>query len=259
MIACRTLLNRTMVATLVATFTACAGAEPPRTVDGECGDVFGAEVCTWGTFAGEELVEFGATIPLATIDGAPADAEMEWPPATLAALRLPAEVRETTGFDHLGMNWEPHGHPPATFMAPHFDLHFYTLSPAEIAAIDCSDLQKPDMLPDGYELPDMDIPELGTLVGACVPTMGMHAVRQVELDETELFGASMIIGYYNQSLMSVEPMISQAKLQERQSFAMDIPTAPDPGAITSWPSGFEAVYDAESQAYRLTFRASEAE
>ncbi len=236
----------------LAALTACD--PPPRMVEGECGTVYGAQVCTWGTFAGQELLEFGATIPLATIEAAPAEAEMAWPPVTLASLRLPAEVREASGFDHLGINWEPHGHPPATFMTPHFDFHFYSMSPADIAAVDCSDLEKPSALPAGYALPDMDIPGLGTLVGVCVPTMGMHALPQDQLDKTDLFQATMIVGYYRRSPMSVEPMISRDKLREARSFALEVPALPDHGAVKTWPVGFEAVYDAPSQAYRFTFR-----
>ncbi len=69
----------------------------------------------------------GATVPLASIEGAPADADMVFPPVLVAVVRLPEEVREVTGFDHLGINWEAHGHPPALFMAPQFDFHFYTM------------------------------------------------------------------------------------------------------------------------------------
>ena len=34
---------------------------------------------------------------------------MVFPPPLIAAVRLPAEVREATGFDHLGINWEASG------------------------------------------------------------------------------------------------------------------------------------------------------
>ncbi len=250
-------LNRAAIIGLIVVASGCS--ERPRMVEGECQDMFGADVCTWGTISGDEVVEFGATIPLAAIEGAPADAEFAFPPVLVAAVRLPAEVREATGVDHLGINWEAHGHPPALFMTPHFDFHFFTLSPAEIAAVDCSDLEKPASLPSGYTLPDMEIPDLGTLVGLCVPAMGMHAMLEAELDDTDLFGASMIVGYYQQSLISVEPMISQAKLEARQSFVMDVPAVPDAGVVTAWPTGFEAVYDESAEAYRFVFRTTREE
>lgn len=248
----KTILNRAAIVGLVASFAACASA--PEIIDGECKDMFGADVCTWGVLNGDEVVEFGATVPLASIEGAPADAPFAFPPLLVAAVRLPAEVREATGFDHLGINWEAGGHPPHTWLTPHFDFHFYTMTPPEMAAVDCTNLEKPASLSDGYTLPDLDIPGLGMLVGLCVPTMGMHAARESELDDTEVFGATMIVGYYDQSLVSVEPMVTRAKFEERQSFALDVPTVPDAGVVTMWPAGFEAEYDAESQAYRFVFR-----
>ncbi len=229
-------------------------SEAPQTVHGECKDMFGADVCTWGVLNGDDVVEFGATIPLASIEGAPADAPMVFPPPLIAAVRLPAEVREATGFDHLGINWEASGHPPQTWMTPHFDFHFYTLTPTEMTAVDCTNLEKPASLPDGYTLPDIDIPGVGMLVALCVPGMGMHAARESLLDDTELFDATMIMGYYDQAFMSVEPMIARTTLEAQQSFSLDIPAVPDMGRAMMLPTGFEAVYDAEARAYRFVFR-----
>jgi hypothetical protein len=247
-------LRRAAVAGSIVLFAACASA--PEIIDGECQDMFGADVCTWGVMNGDDVVEFGATIPMASIDGAPADAPMEFPPPLIAAVRLPEEIRAATGFDHLGINWESMGHPPETWLTPHFDFHFYTLTPDEMAAVDCTNLEKPAAVPDGYMLPDMDIPGIGMLIGLCVPGMGMHSARETEMDDTELFDAAMIMGYYDQSFMSVEPMIARATFEAQQSFSLDIPAVPDPGRATMVPVSFEAEYDAEAQAYRFVFRVS---
>ena len=251
----RTILRPAVMAASIVSLGACAPSA--ETIDGECKDMFGADVCTWGVLNGDEVVEFGATIPLASIEGAPVDAPMVFPPPLIAAVRLPAEVREATGFDHLGINWEVTGHPPQTWQTPHFDFHFYTLTPTEMAAVDCTNLEKPASLPDGYTLPDIDIPGVGMLVALCVPGMGMHAARESLLDDTELFDATMIMGYYDQAFMSVEPMIARTTLEAQQSFSLDIPTVPDPGRATMLPTGFEAVYDAEAKAYRFVFRTGE--
>jgi hypothetical protein len=248
----RTSLNRIVIVGVIVTVSSCGGA--PRTVEGECKEVFGAEVCTWGTVSGDKVLEFGATIPLAAVDSAPTDAPMVFPPVLVAAIRLPVEVREATGFDHLGVNWEAHGHPPALYMSPHFDFHFYTRSPAEIAAVDCSNREKPASLPNGYALPDIEIPGMGTLVGLCVPAMGMHAMPQADLDGMGPFRAAMLVGYYDRSVVALEPMVSRARLQEARSFVLDMPAVPNAGAVTAWPKGFEAVYDESARAYRFVFR-----
>jgi hypothetical protein len=236
-----------LAATLAA---ACSG---PREVAGECREVFGGDVCTWGTLAGGEVSEFGVTFPMASVTGAPMGGEMTFPPVPDAVIPLPAAVAAATGFDHLGFNWEAHGHPPALFLTPHFDFHFYRLGADGVAGIDCSDLQKPAALPAGYSLPDIEIPGMGTLVGLCVPRMGMHAVPTAELAETAPFGASMLVGYYGRELIALEPMIAQATLAEGGSFTLDVPPLPAAQSAVRWPTRFEAVFDAEARSYRLVF------
>ena len=126
-------LPTSAVALLALGLTACASEE---TVQGECRDVFGGDICTWGTMVGDEVA-------LASIENAPADAEMVFPPPFVGVVPLPPDVAAATGFDHLGVNWEPHGHPPGAFLTPHFDFHFYTIDPGRVGSIDCADLSKP--------------------------------------------------------------------------------------------------------------------
>ena len=246
------LLTTLPIAVLTLSVAACAGSGE-RTVQGECQSVYGGNVCTFGTMAGDRIVDFGATIPLASVENAPADGEMVFPPRSLGDVALPPEIAAATGFDHLGVNWEPHGHPPALFLTPHFDFHFYTIAPERVAQIDCADVRKPTAIPVTYTLPDEEIPGLGTLVGLCVPNMGMHAMLRAELDDTEPFNASMILGYYRQNFIFLEPMIAQAKLLEARSFTMEVPAVTNPGANVKWPARFEATYDESAGAYRFVF------
>ncbi len=226
--------------------------EPASTTyEGECQSVFEGEICTWGTMQGENVTHFGATIPLAFVENAPLDDPMVFPPPTLARISLPAEITEATGIDHLGINWEAHGHPPGTFLIPHFDFHFNTIPGDDVEAIDCTDESKPDVIPAAYVLPDMDIPELGgILVGLCVPGMGMHSLKEEEMNATEPFGATMVIGYYSQDVLFVEPMVSRDLLLERQAFSLDVPAVDQ---MSSWPTSFEATYDEESMSYNFVF------
>lgn len=241
------------VGVLAAALAACGGE---RTVQGECRQVFEGDVCTWGTMVGGDVTQFGATVSMASVENAPAHGEMVFPPPFVGVVPLPQEVASATGFNHLAVNWEPHGHPPALFLTPHFDFHFYTLDPARVQAIDCADLSKPSVVPAAYTLPDLDIPGLGQLVGLCVPTMGMHAMPAAELEETKPFGATMIVGYYGRNLIFLEPMIARAKLMEGKSFTMNIPAVQRPGANVTWPRGFEAKYDQASRTYRFVFSVS---
>ncbi|MDX1577643.1 MAG: hypothetical protein R3266_04125, partial [Gemmatimonadota bacterium] len=217
-----------------------------------CAPVRDAEVCTWVTMEGGSVIELGATLPMKVVEGVPADAEMVWPPEQLAAVPLPSEARSTLGIDHLGINWEAHGHPPAPFLVPHFDFHFYTLSQADIRAIDCSDSRKPRTLPAGHVLPDIEVPGLGTLIGLCVPRMGMHAMPAEEI-EGGPFEATMIIGYYAGRPIYFEPMVSRERLLRRTDFALALPPIHDLPAGVRYPSRLRAMYDTERAGYRLVF------
>lgn len=224
-----------------------------RLVQGECQALNGAQVCTWGRMAGNTLLAFGATVPLKAIVAAPADMAMTWPPVADAVLTLPAEVKAASGFDNLTIFWEAHGHPPGPYLVPHFDFHFNAIPAAQVAAINCADSAKPATLPAGYELPDEAIPDVGTLIGICVPGMGMHALPSAELHSDAPFQKTMLVGYYHRQPIFVEPMITRSTLLERRSFEQAIP------AVAGWlpgvrePARFRAAYDSTAQAYRFTF------
>jgi len=54
-----------------------------------------------------------------------------------------------------------------------------------------------------------------TLVGLCVPKMGMHAVTTADAERKEPFQASMIVGYSIGKPIFFEPMISKALLMKK--------------------------------------------
>jgi hypothetical protein len=245
--------------TVAAATVAAVLPEPAPTVYRTCATVLDAEVCTWLTMDGDRAVELGATIPLALIEAVPADAEMVWPPEQLGVVELPAEAKKALGIDHMGLNWEAHGHPPATFLAPHFDFHFYSIPRESVHAIDCADLSKPSALPAGYTLPDIEIPGMGSLVGLCVPRMGMHAMPSADAEATESFDASMILGFYGGKPIFFEPMVSRELLLERSDFTLPVPSVEGLPEGVRYPSGFRAEYDADGEQYRLIFSGFEAQ
>ena len=88
--------------------------------------------------------------------------------------------REDIPFVFAMVNYQPHGHPPLAWAVPHFDIHFYSITPAEVEAIrtgpceffiDCDVREqaiKP--VPAAYVHPDhVD-------VGAAVGLMGNHLI-----------------------------------------------------------------------------------
>lgn len=225
----------------------------PKVVQDQCSTVYGGDVCTWHEMKGNQLLAFGATIPMQSVDSAPAEVAMDWPPVAVAEISLGDTVKSATGFDMLTMYWEAHGHPPGPYLTPHFDFHFYSIPASEIAAIDCSDTTKAEP-PAGYVLPDEDAGKLGTLVGICVPKMGMHALPQAEMESTTLFKQTMIVGYYHAKPIFLEPMITRATLDGGQDFTLDVP------AISGWPAdvhppqSFSATYDSTAHAWKFAWQ-----
>ena len=244
-----------VVSVLVLATIACGTKKPagPKEIAGACQPIYGGSICTWAQMADSQLVAVGATIPLATIDSAPPEMAMVWPPVPGAVIRLPEVARAAVGVDHLSFLWEAHGHPPAPFMTPHFDFHFYVISDSAREAIDCKNTTKPQAIPANYTLPDVDIPQLGMLTGLCVPKMGMHAIETTVANDTTPFTGSMVYGYYAQRPIFYEPMISRAMLQERRSFTLPVPPQGDLPAGVKYPTKFEAVYDSATPAYRFIF------
>lgn len=225
-------------------------------VRGGCAPVFGADVCTWERQRDGALVELGATIPLASIAAAPGDAPMVWPPAPTATIALPAGAR-AAGLVELAVDWEAGGHPPAAFMTPHFDFHFYAIPRSEVDAIDCKDESKPSQLPAAFGLPDIALPPhmvhmtgVPTLVGLCVPRMGMHAIASSEIAREDPFSGTVIAGYYRGRPIFIEPMISRALLMKRASFDLAVPRVP--GFPGRQPTAFHAEYVPGEQAYHFT-------
>ena len=242
------------VACLALLASGCAPAPPVEAVvQGECTTVYGSELCTWGETLDADVVAFGATIPVSFVENAPAEMEMLWPPVAQARLALPAEVQAATGFQLLTVYWEVHGHPPGPYLTPHFDFHFYRIPPAEIDAIDCVDTTKPTQLPAAYVLPDVEIPGIGMLIGICVPTMGMHSLLEAEVTSTELFEGTMVVGYNLGQPIFIEPMITAAKLNQRASFDLAVPTVPGWPTTGKYPGTFRAEYDSTAQSYSFRF------
>ena len=246
------------LALLAGVLAACATEVPVVEVKGECADAYQARLCTWARMRGSTVLAVGLTVPLATIENAPDHQPMVWPPAITAALSMPESAHQQAGLTHLTVFWEFHGHPPGPYLTPHFDFHFFTIPRAERLAIDCTDKSKPSVMPAGYSLPDVTLPpplaEMAgesTLIGLCVRQMGMHSLLTSELESTETFRGTMVIGYYHGAPIFIEPMLTRTLLLEKRSFDLPIPSIP--GTTGAYPRAFRAEYDAQQQAYHFVF------
>src|SRR5215471_15512100 len=74
---------------------------------GACADVHKSQVCTWAKMQGETVLEVGATVPIGSIENAPADTTMVWPPVPVATLDIPEAARQKSGMTNVTVFWEP--------------------------------------------------------------------------------------------------------------------------------------------------------
>lgn len=139
-------------------------------------------------------------------------------------LPLHHKAKEVTPFDHIGLNWNPNGHPPeGVFDAPHFDVHFYMMSLADRLAIpDWSpetDAQFSNYPPEGY-MPASYFTPPGA--GTSEAQMGKHWIP-VNLGDFLPFSKILILGTYDGAFNFVEPMVTRDYLMSGANFSEDYP------------------------------------
>lgn len=135
---------------------------------------------------------------------------------------VPIPAAEATPFTFLGLTWNPAGHPPpGIYDRPHFDVHFHTLEPSTVDAIE-------GLEPASYELPAERVPAgyerlpEPALDGdyAVVTDMGEHLADpsspelagEAPFTHTLIWGAYDVDGDGLGELTFVEPMLTRAHL-----------------------------------------------
>jgi len=147
-------------------------------------------------------------------------------------------------FTHVVMNWNPHGHiPPGIYDVPHFDFHFYLITPPQREKITATgeDLARttlmpaPEFIPAGFIGPE----------GTSEPRMGWHWINPASPEfNGQPFTETFIYGFYNGQMAFIEPMVTTEFLAGRPfvSHAIALPAAYPTSAF--YPTGYTLAYDA---------------
>ena len=127
-----------------------------------------------------------------------------------------------TVFNHVSLDWNPHGHEPQPIYGrAHFDFHFYSVTPAEVAAIPPYTVDPVKF--DNWPAPAY-FPPAYFNAGGGAPKMGAH---WVDLTSPEFHGQpftqTFIYGSYNGQVTFYEPMITEAFILANPSFERSIP------------------------------------
>jgi hypothetical protein len=165
-------------------------------------------------------------------------------------LALPREAAATP-FNHIGINWNPQGHPPGhIYDTAHFDFHFYLISPearnqitARGADREKARKQPPlEYVPDGYMYaPDSEIPRMG----------GHWANPESNEFRGQPFTRSFLYGNYDGQIIFMEPMITKAFLDARTSVTEIIKQPRRYATPGYYPSKYSVLYDPANKQYTV--------
>jgi len=127
-----------------------------------------------------------------------------------------------TGFHHVAVNWNPKSHiPEGVYNVPHFDFHFYTISPTERERITA---RGEDLERCRKRLPEAFVPEGYVLApGSEEPGVGAHWIDPASHEfHGKAFTHTFIYGSYDGRLIFVEPMMSKAFLESKPDIALPV-------------------------------------
>jgi Domain of unknown function (DUF5602) len=221
--------------------TACSDSTNPRDVE-----LKGTPVPIGNGTARTFVVETGSAQPSAigielsttALDGLPADMA-QW------SLPMPAGL-STPPWDHVMINWNPQGHEPtAIYGLPHFDFHFYTITPDEQMQIAGG--------PDNTPVPTQNVPQDYSSQVMSVPMMGVHwADTQSPEFHGSTFDRTFIYGFYQGNMVFVEPMVTRAMLTSKPNATAPVKQPQSYQKSGFYPDQYSVRYDAASNTVRIT-------
>jgi hypothetical protein len=218
------------------------------TVLGEAQPVGNGTARSWVALGEDgKAIAIGVTLTEAALTGLPPALTpgLIW---TEFLLPLPPEA-SVTGFNHIGLNWNPKGHDPeGVYKVPHFDFHFYMISPAERERItargdDVERCRKPmpaEFIPAGY----IQAP------GAEEPGMGTHWVEPGSHEfHGKAFTHTFIYGSYDGRMIFAEPMITKAFLETKPDITVPVKVAAKYQKPGYYPTQYSIQYRPDTREY----------
>ncbi len=192
----------------------------------------------------------GVTFSETALTGLPEDMPSTGLPGWEYTLALPREAG-VKPYDHIVLDWNPKGHiPPGIYDTPHFDVHFYFISPKERDKITAkgADLDRCKKKPSAKFIPkDYVMPE-----GTEVPRMGVHWIDPTAPEfNQQPFTKTFIYGSYNGQVTFIEPMFAKAFLETRPGVteAIKQPDAYQPGY---YPTSYSVRYDSARKEFTVS-------
>ncbi|MEO7652046.1 MAG: DUF5602 domain-containing protein [Bryobacteraceae bacterium] len=220
------------------------GTSPARTEFGPSIAFGGGTARTYVEVSAQgDPVELGIVLSETALTGLPAA-------GTAYQFELPAGV-DIAPYNHAVMNWGPTGHPPAIFSVPHFDVHFYMITPAERNAIVPSD---PEFGTKTARTPAAAFVPAGYVRDPnAIPAMGVHWSDPTgpEYNGQE-FTKTFIYGSWDGTFTFAEPMLTKAFLESKPAMAVTPIKLPAQYAKLGFqPTSYTVGYDGGAKEYRI--------
>jgi hypothetical protein len=186
----------------------------------------------------------GAELAAGALAGLPAVPGKEY------VLALPNEA-SITSVDHIVINWQPHGHPPAhIYTVPHLDVHLYKITETERAKISPNDpqwLSKVAARPPADEIPANYVADPNG-----IPHMGRHWADSTATQyHGHAFTSTFIYGTYDASFIFYEPMVTIADLDNAPNLHAKIGVAAHYASPGYYPSAYSVLSDAKASTIRI--------
>jgi len=159
----------------------------------------------------------------------------------------------STPFRQITFEWNPHGHePPGVYDVPHFDVHFYMISPEERASVTPG--------PDAVEVNPNHIPADYINTVNAVPNMGVHWVDAFAPEMNgQPFDQTFILGYYRGKMTFYEPMMTLDYVQSlKGAFTAEIRQPNDVQRHGKYyPTQYRLEYNERDEQYTIALEGME--
>lgn len=160
---------------------------------------------------------------------------------------LPAEA-SLTPYQQVVVGWNPMGHPPTVYQAPHFDVHFYQISPAAREQISPADPLYSSKL--ARQPAAALIPANYVMSPGGVPRMGAHWSDTTAPEQNgQPFTSTFIYGSYDGAFIFAEPMIATSFLATHPTKTSTLKLPAGYATPGRYPTTYTVSFDATSGEY----------
>jgi hypothetical protein len=173
-------------------------------------------------------------------------------------LRFHPNATKSLPYDHVSLDWAQTGHgPEGVYDVPHFDIHFYMVSPETQMSI-ITDRSYP-VGPDAFAHRGPSTVPYSYFPGPFVEMMGTHWIKKEDFSQImfnrEPFRHTFIYGTHEDKLVFIEPMITLETLRTRENIITEIDQPQNFPVINKfYPGNYAITHNAKTRVHRVSLQ-----